>query len=106
MEREILNFTEYEIKPILYEYGLEEGEYWDQETDTIKEGPWDDFEIIETTVEYTDLEKAYENRRVIVKRISDGKFFEGSFTFSYRDNYYNTDLTEVFPREVTITIYE
>lgn len=105
MKREVLNFTEYEIKPIIDEYALEQDEYWDQETDNINEGPWNDFEIIETSVSYTDLEKAYEDRRVIVKRLSDGKFFEGSFTFSYHTNYYNTTLTEVFSREVTVTIY-
>jgi len=105
MSREQLKFTEYEIKPILYEYAFESDEYCDENGCGI-EGPWDDFGIIETSVEYTDLEKAYEDRRVIVQRISDGKLFEGNYSFSYHRCDYNTLLTEVFPKDIVITIYE
>lgn len=106
MEREIINLSEYEIVPILNEYGIEDREYWDEEKDTIKSGVWDNFELIDSEIGYVDLEKGYEEIRVIVRRISDNKFFKGFYIYSPYFTEYDTTLIEVYPKTTTITIYE
>lgn len=68
---------------------------------------WDDFEFISEEVTYYDLEKGYEDTDTVIKRISDGKYFKGSWMHSYYlDDEYPDEFEEVFPKEKTITIYE
>lgn len=112
MEREIIELTEFDIAPILYEYAVEnEGyqKYFDEDGDIIGDPIWNQFEFIEEKATYYDLEKCYERKETIVRRISDGKFFRGSWIDSphaWNGNSYNTRLTEVFPVQRTITVYE
>jgi len=110
MNREIIKLTEFEVAPILYEWaveGKEYEEYFDEDGDIIGNPIWNDFEIIEEIVDYYDIEKGYENKSTVVKRKSDGDYFIGRWIDSpYVDNTYETTLTQVFPKEKTITVYE
>lgn len=107
--RETLTFTEYEIAPILCEYALESGTYDDILNDAgeiIGTHSFQDFVIIQSETIYTDLEKGYEQLEVVVQRQSDLKYFKGNYDYSYNGNYYNNlNLIEVFPRQMTITIF-
>ena len=108
MKKEIIELTKFEIAPILDEWYLENNEeyYTEDGLDFIK-GIWDDFEIIDTDTEYYSLEDEYAEIRVIVKRKSDDKYFEGFYTyFQWNQNEYNLKLTEVLPKEKTIIVYE
>lgn len=110
MEREIIELTEFEIAPILFEWAIEEEEYeefFDEELNIIGNPIWNDFEIIEESVDSYDIEKGYEKKSTIVKRKSDGKYFVGHWVYSpYVENEYETTLTEVFPKEKTIIVYD
>jgi len=63
--------------------------------------------FIDKEIEYSDLEKAYERLRIVFQRVSDKKYFAFNYDYSYnwKDDTV-TKATEVFPKEVTITIYE
>lgn len=110
MEREIIELTEFEIAPILCEWAVEDKEYsefFDNNRNVIGNPIWNEFEIIASGVDYYDIEKGYEERFTVVRRKSDGKYFKGSWVYShYIENEYETTLTEVFPKEKTITVYE
>ena len=70
------------------------------------------FKYIEQEVTYTNLEKSYETSCVIVQRNLDNKFFK----FRYDESSYHSFIEmnngksirayEVYPKEITITIYE
>ena len=69
-----------------------------------------DFEYVKEKVSYTDIPKGYQDIDVIVKRVSDDKYFK--FTYCNSD-YVSFDETnndifaeEVFPKKVTKTIYK
>lgn len=67
------------------------------------------FKFIEESIEYYDLDKSYEETRVIVQRKSDKKYFETIYTYypnCINGNEYSNLLTEVFPKEKTIIVYE
>lgn len=106
MKRKVLEFSKYEIIPILDEWASEDEEYWDLETDRPKPGIWDNFEHIQEEITEIDLEKGYKILSVVVRRISDNRFFQGTYLYSPYWVKYNTSLEEVFPKEVTITVYE
>ena len=114
MKRELIELTVFEIAPLLDENARERDEYYnhDEENDeyTPIEYPlWNEFEHIQTEVEYYDLDKSYESMITILKRKSDGKYFMGTWTDSphaWNGNDYDTTLTEVFPKEITKIIYE
>lgn len=106
MKEEIV-LESYEIAAILYwDYVEDFDEYYDEKGDLLN-GIWNNFEYIQEDLSYFSLEDGYQETRVIVKRLSDGKFFEGFYT-SYDDytRFDNLILTEVFPVEKTIIIYE
>lgn len=108
IEREIIKFTEFEIAPILCEYAPEQKEYEDyyNNGEIIGNPVWADFEIVEEESDYVDLEKCYEDKCVIVRRISDNKYFKGSYRCWMDENdYHDTTLEEVFPIQVTKTEY-
>ena len=74
---------------------------------------WLDYEIIEETLADYELDKQYEQFRVIVKRLSDDVYFEGYYyEATYNANilevndYHDCVLSEVFPEEKTIIVYE
>lgn len=68
----------------------------------------DGFKFVQDEQVYFDSEKGYVDMEIVIKRLSDNKFFKGK--------YYNWGLSniawessifkEVFPKEKTITIYE
>ena len=110
MNREIIELTEFEIAPILCEYAIENEEYeefFDEDGNIVGDPIWNDFKIIDCNVIYYSIEKGYDDRLTIVKRKSDGKYFKGQWVFSHHiENEYDTTLTEVFPKEKTIIVYE
>jgi len=69
----------------------------------------EEFENVKEEIIYIDLEKGYEDRKIILRRISDNKYFKFSATFS-SDGFYNYSESiigkEVFPISKTIITYE
>lgn len=118
MEREIVKISDYEIGPILDPDVLDEDEYADLFLPTItgyRRNPeknefwdfWDNFEVESEEVFYRDFSKAYEEVDTVVQRLSDKKYFKGRWSrCEYRSNEYPAELIEVFPKDITITIYE
>jgi len=109
IEREILEFSLYDIRPILNDSALDMyyDEYMEEDESDFKPGAWDDFVHIDEIETYCSLEDSYYEMDVIVKRISDGKFFRGHYTYwQDLENEYELTLEEVFPKEKTITVYE
>lgn len=111
-EREIIEVTEFEIGPLCYDYywdGIDDkiyNEYFNENGDSIKHHFSDDFEYIDENVIYYDLEKSYEDKETIIKRKSDGKYFKHAWCKGYYENYYSETIEEVFPKQITKTIYE
>jgi hypothetical protein len=66
------------------------------------------FEYIEVTQTYYDSEKHYVDKEIILKRVSDGKFFKGEFSDwgSGGKEWFDYTFKEVFPKQVTTTVYE
>ncbi len=66
-----------------------------------------EFSIEESEQIYFDSEKKCSDYEVILKRLSDGKFFKGKYT-NWGCGQYEAEmeLTEVFPKTITKTIYE
>lgn len=111
MKREIIELSDYEIAPILYEDALLEKEYdsiFDENTgDLIKNDYiFQNFENIRSKIIEADIDFEYIEIEVIVKRVLDGKFFKGYYTITKKyGNSYHNFLTEVFPQEKNIIIY-
>lgn len=70
----------------------------------------EDFEIIEDVIENTS--RWSENHRIVVKRVSDGKFFEDFYSCGATEiqdespyEYSEPNFTEVFPTIVEVTQY-
>lgn len=110
MEREIIKLSEFDIKPILCEWALEYDEYdeiFGEDGEIIGHHLFQDFDPIESKSIYHDLEKGYEDIEVIVQRKSDKKFFKGYYSDSPYIGIHNfsEELKQVFPTEMTITVY-
>lgn len=77
--------------------------YSDEECENIE------YEWLDDTQEYLDLGKGYQNLLLVFKRCSDNKCFEINYTMS-SDGVYEElsqlEATEVFPKQIEITIYE
>lgn len=91
-EREKLVLTNEEARAIVYEDSSE-------------------FEVIEDNIDSTS--RWSEHHYVVVKRLSDGKFFADSYSQGLTENqderayeYSDPDFTEVFQVEKTIITYE
>lgn len=79
----------------------------DSTVESLLSGENSEFLYIDCKVTYYDLEKGYEDRSVIVKRLSDNKFFKFEYSCNYYYSYdYGTTLTEVFSTQIIKTIYE
>jgi hypothetical protein len=69
-----------------------------------------DYELMENKIDSSDEEDGGAWHSVVIKRKSDERYF--GFEYCDWDMIYNFDrdfpeeLTEVFPKQVTITIYE
>lgn len=112
MKREIIKVTEFEIAPLCWEYYWESiddkvyNEYFDEDGESIKHHFSNDFQHINEIVTDYDLEKSYEIKDTIIRRITDGKYFKCTWTNAYYDNYYSDEIVETFPKEITTIIYE
>lgn len=112
MNREVITVTEFDIAPLCYEYYWETvedelyNEYFDGDGNFIKHHFSNDFDVVDEIVDYYDLEKSYEKKTTIVERKSDRKCFAAKWTSGYYENLYPNKLTEVFPKQVEITVYE
>lgn len=77
--------------------------------DTIYEGSSIIWEEMYRETNYVDLNKGYEDIKIILKRIIDGRFFKFEYSDGGSEGIF-TDFPiegeEVFPKEKTITIYE
>ena len=70
-------------------------------------GPWEIKGETYTFIEDKLSSADGEGHDVVVKRESDGKFFMFNWFLSFSENYYfEGDFKEVFPKEITITVYE
>ncbi len=68
---------------------------------------WEVLELVEEVTTYIDLGKGYSDTEVVVKRVSDGKFFKFEYrTSSDDDNIMEQEAEEVFPKTVNYVIYE
>lgn len=73
-------------------------------------GDSEEYDLIKS--EITGTFKYGNENEAIVKRVSDGKFFKTSYrdscedTCGFKDLNSNGEFFEVFPKEVTTTIYE
>lgn len=107
-EREIIEITEFQARPLLVEDYIMGPEYEEFVDDgEFKEDSfWANFEKVEEDMIFLDLEKSYAIYRVIVKRLSDGKFFEGDYSTDI-SSYFNfsSTLSEVFEEKITTVIY-
>lgn len=114
MEREIIKLPRELIAPILYPDIFEEEEYdkyfkIDADPDLSKEewNIWNNFTIVEQNVIYSEPGCPYEIFDTVVKRLSDNTYFVGRWSINTRlVTEFSTELTQVFPKEKTITIYE
>ena len=66
-----------------------------------------DYTVIERDTVYFDLEKEYEDVRIIFKRKSDGKFFEFTYMDSSSNGFEidNLEAIEVFATIIQKTVY-
>ena len=111
MEREILNLEEYDLIPLIDDYWNERDEYWaeDEDGDLVLDiSTQCNYELIETILNYYDLEDEYEVNNHIIKRLSDSKYFKFYSKYVYSEQIVipNQEIKEVFPKEKTIIVYE
>ena len=112
MEREILNLKEYDLIPLIDDYWNERDEYWTEDEDGEScldvSGEWNNYGLIETILDYYDLEDGYEVNNHIIKRLSDSKYFKFYSKYVYSEQIVipNQEIKEVFPKEKTIIVYE
>lgn len=109
MEREEIELSEHILRSLLDEdYEIEEG-YEDEDPEYYKEI---DYIFKDEILTDTDIEKGIEWKDIIIERKSDNKLFK----FHIGDSYYNgmfyhgfkfpIKVKEVFPKQVTKTVYE
>ena len=112
MEREILNLEEYDLIPLIDDYWNERDDYWAEDEDGENcldvSREWNNYELIETILDYYDLEDGYEVNNHIIKRLSDSKYFKFHSKYVYCEQIVipNQEIEEVFPKEKTIIVYE
>ena len=88
------------IKDLIQKLDLDEDDIY-----TISDIPG--YTEISSEITYTDLEKGYQELRVIFKRNLDNTFFVINYLDSYDSSeFLESEATEVFPKQVTTTIYE
>lgn len=89
MNRELIKISDYEEEESLHQ--------------------WEKFEVMQETTLYTDLERGSTSVEVVVRRISDGKFFKFEY---YSSVGYSNELeqeaeeVEMKTRTITETYYE
>ena len=85
----------------------------DEEYENYDEEEILDYEFIQEYEIYHDLEKGYEDYDVIIKRVSDGKYFKFEYSKSNYHDIFSDGLGgipshayEVIPKIIKTTIYE
>lgn len=109
MVRKLLNYDIHDIRPFyedldtLIDYGYDE--YWDD--NNYVEGPWNNFTIESSKIIRADLDCSSYTREYIFRDKLTGEYYKGECTYFYDDDSdYLSELTQVFPREVSTIIYE
>ena len=76
--------------------------------DQTGDGPWEyEGETYNKIAESPDNNCDGQCTRVIVQRVSDGKYFKFTWLLSFSQNYHMDDkMVEVFPKIINTTIYE
>jgi hypothetical protein len=102
MNRETIELSEHIVRSLI-------DENYDEDDGYIEEEDLG-FKFIDESVEYTDLEKSYETKSVILKRESDNKYFkfnyiDSIYRYLFEDEIFPLKLKEVFPKQITTTIY-
>jgi len=65
------------------------------------------YKVIEDNEEVEDYEKGIYDHDVIIQRLSDSKFFRGSYQlFGQGDSEYELEWNEVFQKTITQVVYE
>ena len=65
------------------------------------------FTLVKYTQIYFDSEKGYTGNEIVIQRKSDGKYFKGEYgDWGHGIYEYYNDWKEVFPKQITTTIYE
>jgi len=84
----------------------EEIEYGVSASDITYEDDLENYEFIDNDMDYSDLEKGYEEYTIIIKRKSDEKFFKSRYrTSPYNGTEFLIPFTEVFPEIIQKTVY-
>ncbi len=70
----------------------------------------ENYKCVENIITSSDEEDGGANHDIIVKRLSDGRFFKMSYTdWDMKYNFesdFSEELIEVFPKQITTTVYE
>lgn len=111
MVRKILNYDLHDIRPFyedlddLIDCGLDE--YFDDDTGEYVDGPWNNFTTVSCKLERVDLESCSSTKEFIFRDKLTGDYYKGQCTFYYEDDSeYDKELVQVFPKEVSIIIFE
>lgn len=68
---------------------------------------YEEYKTVEEKILDTDVEKGIIYWRIILQRTTDNKYFEVLYTqYNYVGDNFRGKLTEVFPKQVTTTIYD
>jgi hypothetical protein len=81
----------------------------EEQFNQIIEGDSEEYDEEDREVEYYDLEKGYEDMKLVAKRLSDDKFFLFDYTCGDGEGIiskFPIEGKEVFPRTISTTIYE
>ena len=86
----------------------EEVEFTDEQLKEWPYGKMEGYRTVSIHQTYFDSEKNYVQKEVVVERISDNKFFKSEFSDwgSGGKEWLSYTFTEVFPKQITTTIYE
>lgn len=104
MERDKVELSEHYLRSLL-----------DEEYEGYIENEEFDYEYIQDKISDYDLDKSYEDHTVIIKRKSDDKYFSFDYSSSYYHDLFSDGMGwtgfpaiayEVFPKQITKTIYE
>lgn len=103
MDKEIIELSEHLVRSLLDENYDEEDGYIENENLG--------FNFIEENIDYTDLEKSYEDKSVILQRKSDNKYFkfyycDSHYGYLFEDTKFPLKAKEVKPKKIEITVYE
>ena len=94
MSKEQIKLTASEVRDVVWEESV-----WDSEDNIV-------YDQVHNEVVYTDLEKGYEKRLVVFKRVSDGKLFKAEILDSPHVGFDDTVFTETKRLEQIKVVYK